>query len=107
MITQTTRSNNEIYSLRFAAKEAIKKAYPERGCTLWDIKITSPPRKDGRSQAPVAVIKCELGTWEDGQVVPVSISHDGEYATATALGYDPSSLGGLGDSPTDVTPPRK
>ena len=28
------------------------------------------------------------GTWDDGHQVPVSISHDGEYATATALGYD-------------------
>jgi hypothetical protein len=50
---------------------------------------------DGRSQAPVAVIKSEAGSWDDGQEVPVNISHDGEYATATALGCDDPSIKGI------------
>jgi hypothetical protein len=79
------------------------KAYPERKCTLWDIQVVSPPNVDGRSQAPMGIIKCDAGTWENGYEVPLSISHDGGYATATALGY----MGPVVDSTARAPPSSK
>ncbi|TAQ91612.1 hypothetical protein B7494_g122 [Chlorociboria aeruginascens] len=70
---------------RFAAKEAAIKAYSTRQLTYHDIIIHSLPSKNGRSQAPVALIKPEKGKWKDSQIVPLSISHDGDYATAVCL----------------------
>jgi hypothetical protein len=37
------------------------------------------------------VILPENGSWEDGQEVKISISHDGDYATAVCLACDPES----------------
>jgi hypothetical protein len=64
----------------------------------------------------VAVIKSESGSWDDGQEVPVTISHDGEYATATALGCEDPSISGIplssavgevgSQSPVAVTKPE-
>lgn len=81
-----------IRMIRFAAKEAIMKSHPERKLTYWDIKILAKESgPDGRSQPPEAFIKSLSGSWDDGIQVPISISHDGEYATATAIGYDPAA----------------
>jgi hypothetical protein len=38
------------------------------------------------SRPPIAVIVPENGKWQDGQEVKISISHDGDYATAVCLG---------------------
>ena len=40
------------------------------------------------SQPPIAIVISETGGWDDGQVVPVSISHDGDYATAVCMAYN-------------------
>jgi hypothetical protein len=47
--------------------------------------------KDGLSTAPEALIKGEDGTWENGQIVPMSISHDEEYATAVCMAAEEDS----------------
>lgn len=86
---------------RFAAKEAAIKAHPHRRLTFHDIIITrnSVARhpqgpEDGNIQqasgAPVAVIRGgEEGTHD--QEALISISHDGDYATAVCLGFNPCS----------------
>lgn len=38
----------------------------------------------------MAVVISESGDWDDGQIVPISISHDGDYAIATCMAYEPS-----------------
>lgn len=69
--------------IRFAAKEAAIKAHPHRALTWHDITITAQPSAHpGRRGAPVAIIR---GRDEDHEAL-VSISHDGEYATAVCLG---------------------
>jgi len=35
------------------------------------------------------VVISESGSWEDGQEVKLSISHDGDYATAVCMAYEP------------------
>jgi hypothetical protein len=37
----------------------------------------------------VAIILPESGKWEEGQEARISISHDGDYATAVCLAFDP------------------
>lgn len=66
------------------------KAYQSRRLTYQDIEIVSPPQKDGRSQAPIAMVKPENGDWEDAQIIPMSISHDGGFATAVCMAYEKS-----------------
>lgn len=76
---------------RFAAKEAVIKAHPHRALTWHDITIQSPAvgAYPGRNGAPFAIIR---GEDKGGDADPedrealVSISHDGEYATAVCLG---------------------
>jgi len=77
---------------RWAAKEAIIKAYNSRRLTFHDISILPPTSTstDTGSRPPVAVVKSESGDWEDGEIVPLSISHDGDYAIATCMAYEPA-----------------
>ncbi|KAF6820211.1 holo-acyl-carrier-protein synthase [Colletotrichum sojae] len=78
---------------RFAAKEAAFKAHPFRRLSFHDIVIVRRALVEGKenpngSGPPVAVIRSER-EGEPGQVAMVSISHDGDYATAVCLGYEP------------------
>ncbi|KAK0112694.1 hypothetical protein ONS95_014432 [Cadophora gregata] len=79
---------------RFAAKEAIIKAHQSRRLTFHDILILKPEQKEGetRSFAPVAVVLPERWNGEEGEALPkevrISISHDGDYATAMCLAVD-------------------
>jgi hypothetical protein len=75
---------------RFAAKEAAIKAHHNRKLTYHSIAIHRPPGTDPLegSQPPVAVILPDSGDWEQGQEARISISHDGEYATATCLAFE-------------------
>jgi holo-[acyl-carrier protein] synthase len=77
---------------RFAAKEAAIKAHHSRRLTFQDISIlsTSNPNLDTGSKAPVAVVVPSNGNYEDGQEIRVSISHDGDYATAVCMAFDPA-----------------
>ncbi|RDW69446.1 hypothetical protein BP6252_08466 [Coleophoma cylindrospora] len=81
---------------RFAAKEAAIKAYRSRRLTYRDVSIlrydpsTTTRPTSTASVAPIALIKNEhAGTeedaWLDAQQVPVSISHDGDFATAVCM----------------------
>ncbi|KAF7925666.1 uncharacterized protein EAE98_006891 [Botrytis deweyae] len=68
---------------RFAAKEAAKKAFSKRKLNFHDITIDSPSLDNLRSRAPVTLIKSAAG--QEDQIVPMSISHDGDYATAVCM----------------------
>ncbi|KAG5925312.1 hypothetical protein E4U53_003346 [Claviceps sorghi] len=75
---------------RFAAKEAAIKAHTHRRLTFHDIVIE---RRAERTQdqlgsgPPVARIKAEAGMDEDASAL-ISISHDGDYATAVCVAHD-------------------
>lgn len=72
---------------RWAAKEAVKKAFPQRNLAWHDVVIERKMAAEGQgegSRAPVALVKDGKRGWEE---VAVSISHDGEYATATCIGH--------------------
>ncbi|PKS09089.1 hypothetical protein jhhlp_003703 [Lomentospora prolificans] len=74
----------EFIAGRFAAKEAAFKAHPFRRLTWHDIVIR--PADESEESGPiVAVIRGE----EADQMSMVSISHDGDYATAVCLGFNP------------------
>lgn len=76
---------------RWAAKEAIIKAHKHRRVTFHDIEIHTPWKNASGSVAPIAIVKSEEGDEHPSyQEVQVSISHDGNYATATALVFEPS-----------------
>ncbi|KAL0944432.1 holo-acyl-carrier-protein synthase [Colletotrichum truncatum] len=80
---------------RFAAKEATFKAHPFRRLSFHDITIVRKALVEGKenpngSGPPVAVLRSER-EGEPDQTAMVSISHDGDYATAVCLGYDPSA----------------
>lgn len=87
-----------VFPPRWAAKEAITKAHYHRRITLHDIEITTPAKNysdadaDTGSLPPVAVVKSEEGDEHPYREVQVSISHDGNYATATALVCEPSPV---------------
>jgi RNA recognition motif-containing protein len=83
---------------RYAAKEAAKKAYRHRDLTWHDIWIQSGQSVNGRSKAPQALIISENGSWEDGEIVPMNISHDSDYATAVCLSHEPGSYVVAGDT---------
>ncbi|KAH7417848.1 hypothetical protein BKA64DRAFT_180747 [Cadophora sp. MPI-SDFR-AT-0126] len=81
---------------RFAAKEATMKAHLSRRLTYHSILILKPERKPGEtgSLAPVAIVlpesdggNGELGKGK-GKEVRISISHDGDFATAVCLAVD-------------------
>lgn len=78
-------------SCRFAAKEAAIKAHSHRRLTFHDVVIERRGRKEERlgSGPPVARIKGEHEEDKDVSAM-VSISHDGDYATAVCMAYDPS-----------------
>jgi hypothetical protein len=82
-----------IHGCRFAAKEAAIKAHYNRKLTYHSIAIHRPPITDPSegSQPPVAVILPESGKWEEGQEAKISISHDGDCATAVCLAIDLTS----------------
>ncbi len=87
------------------------KAHPHRRLTFHDIVIQSPDRrlkrKDGienqgngnlepssapylGSGPPTAIVKGD-GKMIADQMARISISHDGEYAVAVCMGFDPKS----------------
>ncbi|KAH6855806.1 hypothetical protein B0I37DRAFT_365847 [Chaetomium sp. MPI-CAGE-AT-0009] len=92
---------------RFAAKEAAFKAHPHLRLGFHDILIL--PSSDAEelagetaltrlgSSAPVVLIKGGSEGSRD-QMAKVSISHDGEYATAMCIGFEVST-GGHGRGP--------
>ncbi|QUC20005.1 uncharacterized protein UV8b_04246 [Ustilaginoidea virens] len=76
---------------RFAAKEAAIKAHPHRQLSFHDVVIE---RRMGKAQRlgsgpPVARIRAANGEGEDVSAL-ISISHDGDYATAVCIAHDPS-----------------
>ncbi|KAM0254539.1 hypothetical protein ACHAQJ_006701 [Trichoderma viride] len=79
---------------RFAAKEAAIKAHSHRRLTFHDVVIERRGRKEERlgSGPPVARIKGEAEGDEDVSAM-ISISHDGDYATAVCMAHDPSVVG--------------
>lgn len=73
---------------RFAAKEAVIKAHPQKDLTWHAITIASQASTHtDRKGAPAAIIR---GANEDYEAL-ISISHDGDYATAVCLGAQHSS----------------
>ncbi len=87
------RLNDVKYPCRFAAKEAAIKAHSHRRLTFHDIVIEKRPQTAGTtflgSGPPVARIKGSAAEDEDASAM-ISISHDGDYATAVCLAHDPS-----------------
>ncbi|RAL65651.1 hypothetical protein DID88_005322 [Monilinia fructigena] len=74
---------------RFAAKEAAKKAFSKRRLSFHDISIDNPSLDNLKSRAPITLIKSTKG--QEDQIVPMSISHDGDYATAVCGGSSTSA----------------
>ncbi|EFQ30752.1 uncharacterized protein GLRG_05896 [Colletotrichum graminicola M1.001] len=97
--TLTRTCNNETdKEARFAAKEATFKAHPFRRLSFHDITIVRRALVEGKanpngSGPPVAIIRGER-EGEPGQTAMVSISHDGDYATAVCLGFEPETRDG-------------
>jgi hypothetical protein len=52
------------------------------------------------------VVISESGSWEDGQEVKLSISHDGSYATAVCMAYEPGPSKGTKVSTQDRRKPK-
>jgi phosphopantetheinyl transferase (holo-ACP synthase) len=80
------------------------KAHRHRRLTWHDIWIRSMDLKDGVSQPPEVLIISEDGSWEDAQIVPMSISHDSDYATAVCMASTGGSDAGFrtaGESAAD------
>ncbi|KAK2135080.1 hypothetical protein NOF04DRAFT_1202814 [Fusarium oxysporum II5] len=77
---------------RFAVKEATIKAHPHRHLTFHDIMVERRLVKGEvlGSGPPIARIRGGEGEAEDTSAM-VSISHDGDYATAVCLGSEPSN----------------
>ncbi|KAH9242133.1 hypothetical protein K456DRAFT_47227 [Colletotrichum gloeosporioides 23] len=78
---------------RFAAKEATIKAHIQRRLTFHDITILRKTLVEGQANAngsgpPVAVIK-GAKEGERAQEAKITISHDGDYATAVCIAYEP------------------
>lgn len=74
---------------RWAAKEAVIKAH-KRKLYMRDIEIAQNPASEAQNQPPVALLRHphEVRKRNRTTVVQLSISHDGDYATATCLAYD-------------------
>ncbi|KAL2176793.1 uncharacterized protein P884DRAFT_244503 [Thermothelomyces heterothallicus CBS 202.75] len=100
---------------RFAAKEAAFKAHPHLRLGFHDILILSSSDAEELTgeralagpgaSAPVALIRAgEKGAGARDQMARVSISHDGEYATATCIGFE---AGSAGSGQCTSEPPRK
>ncbi|KAK2731245.1 ATP synthase F0 [Colletotrichum kahawae] len=78
---------------RFAAKEATIKAHIQRRLTFHDITILRKTLVEGQANAngsgpPMAVIKGEK-EGERAREAKITISHDGDYATAVCIAYEP------------------
>lgn len=74
---------------RFAAKEAVIKAHPQKNLTWHGITISHQASTHAdRKGAPAAIIR---GANEDYEAL-ISISHDGDYATAVCLGAQHAGL---------------
>jgi holo-[acyl-carrier protein] synthase len=94
--TQIAANNPEMWSCaafiagRFAAKEAAMKAHPHRRLTFHDVVIERRPVEGPTlgSGPPIARIRSGEGEVEDTSAL-VTISHDGDYATAVCIGYEP------------------
>lgn len=76
---------------RFAAKEAAIKAHKHRRLTFHDVCIISSVSKTGDTLPPVTTISA-LRPQEQNQIIPLSISHDGDYATAVCMAFEPQRL---------------
>lgn len=76
---------------RFAAKEAAIKAHSHRQLTFHDVVIERRAVEGERlgSGPPVARIKSPKESDEADDSAIISISHDGDYATAVCLGHEP------------------
>ncbi|CAJ2512795.1 Uu.00g009140.m01.CDS01 [Anthostomella pinea] len=85
---------------RFAAKEAVMKAHPRSPRLTWDQIVISTAPADPIAEhellqqggnpsistgPPQALIRGN--DVYDDMIAPISISHDGDYATAVCLGY--------------------
>ncbi len=96
---------------RFAAKEAVIKAHPHLRLSFHQIVISrrrlnnvrrdgeveadlATPEVDGASGPPVAIVHRGEDTSGLAQEAVVSISHDGEYATAVCLGFEAADVPG-------------
>jgi hypothetical protein len=64
------------------------KAHRHRRLTWHDIWIRGREAQYGMTQAPEALIISETGSWEDAQIVPMSISHDDGFATAVCMAFE-------------------
>jgi holo-[acyl-carrier protein] synthase len=86
---------------RFAAKEAAIKAHSFRKLSLHDVLIERRAVEGERlgSGPPVARIKSAKRDAEVDDSAMISISHDGDYATAVCLGYDPGASEDSGGRP--------
>ncbi len=88
---------------RFAAKEAVIKAHPHLSLRFQSISILTAARLarergveawgsanfiEARTNAPMALLKFYRGNQKAEQTARVSISHDGDYATATCIGFE-------------------
>ncbi|QSZ30086.1 hypothetical protein DSL72_004606 [Monilinia vaccinii-corymbosi] len=82
-LQQNVRGVARFIAGRFAAKEAAKKAFSKRRLGFHDIIIDNPSLDDLRSRAPITLVKSTNG--QEDQIVPMSISHDGDYATAVCM----------------------
>ncbi|KAI5463184.1 hypothetical protein BGZ63DRAFT_402522 [Mariannaea sp. PMI_226] len=85
---------------RFAAKEAAIKAHSFRRLSLHDVIIERRAVEGERlgSGPPIARIKSAELKAEFDDSAMISISHDGDYATAVCLGYDTTVDGSGGDN---------
>ena len=63
--------------------------------------VLRTPAKDGMSQAPTTMVISEDGDWDDAQIIPMSISHDGGFATAMCLAHE-RSPGAIFENAEDV-----
>ncbi|SPQ25257.1 60bd37af-2f45-4256-9954-3de067f1fd9b [Thermothielavioides terrestris] len=91
-----TRTQASTVEWRWAAKEAAFKAHAHLRLGFHDVLILTPSETEAeivkpeaawpRAPAPVAVIK--PGDGRRDQMAMVSISHDGQYATAVCIGFD-------------------
>jgi hypothetical protein len=80
------------------------KAHRHRRLTWHDIWIRGREAQYGMTQAPEALIISEDGSWEDAQIVSLSISHDEGYATAVCMAFESGS--GDVNSGSGLGPPR-
>lgn len=91
---------------RWAAKEAAIKAHPHLRLGFHDIVILTPSEAEEgcagdqttperHANAPMALIRA--GDGRRDQMALVSISHDGGYATAVCIGFDPGPTDESGD----------